>query len=123
MSQSNCHFLLRKRTLKVVVMSLFFGRPFLDTTMLINYQPVSSLPFWGGCFEIVLMDWLHSTLEEVDFLEPFQSGFRPIFGMVTTLVALLDDLDGGKCVPPGLVRSCGSFDTVNHGILLDPHEG
>lgn len=52
----------------------------------------------------------------MDFLEPFQSGFRPIFGMVTTLVALLDDLDGGKCVPPGLVRSRGSFDTVNPGL-------
>lgn len=36
------------------------------------------------------MDQLPSILEEVDFLESFLLGFRPIFGVVD----LLGDLDG-----------------------------
>lgn len=35
---------------------------------------------------------LHRILDETDFLDSFQSGFRPGYGTDTALVTLMDDL-------------------------------
>lgn len=43
---------------------------------------------------------LQTILDEADYLAPFQLGFRPGFGIETTLITLMDDLyqewDGGS---------------------------
>ena len=40
----------------------------------------------------MLANQLQALLDEIDALDPFQSGFRPRHGMETALVALQDDL-------------------------------
>lgn len=84
-----------------------------------------NLLFLGTFVEAVVVDQLHSTLEEADYLNIFQSGFRPGYGVETAFVVLLDDqfwdLDGGEYTLLGLVGL--AFDTFNCGILLDHLSG
>lgn len=60
--------------------------PFLD-----NYWPVFDLPFLEYLIELMILDQLGSTLKEVDYWEPFQSKFRPGFGMKMILATVLND--------------------------------
>ncbi|XP_070622065.1 triadin-like [Erythrolamprus reginae] len=54
---------------------------------------VSNLPFVGKAVEkVVTLQQLLFLLEEMDYLDPFQSGFRPDYSMDTALVSLMDDL-------------------------------
>ena len=66
---------------------------------------------------------LQALLDETDFLDPFQSGFRPGFGTETALVALFDDLcqerDRGSVTLLILLDLSAAFDTISHGVLLD----
>uniref|UniRef100_A0A2D4LC27 Reverse transcriptase domain-containing protein n=1 Tax=Micrurus spixii TaxID=129469 RepID=A0A2D4LC27_9SAUR len=58
----------------------------------------------------------------MDYLDPYQSGFRPGFGTETALVALLDDLwrewDEGSASILVLFDLLAAFDIIDHGILL-----
>ena len=58
---------------------------------------------------------LQALLDETDFLDPFQSGFRLGFGTETALVALYDDLAGRET----LLDFSVAFSTIDHGVLLD----
>ena len=62
-------------------------------------------------------------LDETDFLDPFQSGFRPGFGTETALVALYDDLcrerDRGSVTLLILLDLSAAFNAIDHGVLLD----
>lgn len=82
-----------------------------------NYQSVSNIPFWGKEREHVLASQLQSFLDGTDCLNPFQSGFRPSFGMEVALDPTRD-LDGeGLSLLILLHRSMPS-ETINCGILL-----
>ena len=59
---------------------------------MVNYRPVENFPYLGKVLEQVVAGQLQALLDETDFLDPFQLGFRPGFGMETALVALFDDL-------------------------------
>ena len=67
----------------------------------IKYRPVSNIPFIGKLVERVVADQFQAFLEEIDALDPFQSGFRPCHGMEMALVTLQYDLlregDRAKC--------------------------
>ena len=69
----------------------------LDPEKLSNYRPLANVPFLGKVLEVA--GQLQTHLDEIDYLDPFQSGFRPGFVTETALVALYDDLcrkrDGG----------------------------
>ena len=57
-----------------------------------------------------------------DYLDPFQSGFRPGYGPETALVALVDDLhrelDRESVSLLVLLDLSAAFNTIDYGILL-----
>lgn len=57
-----------------------------------NYCPMANIPFLGKIFEWVIAVQLQAVLEVTDYLEQFQSGFRPSLGTEMALIALFDDL-------------------------------
>ncbi|KAF7239662.1 putative RNA-directed DNA polymerase from transposon BS [Varanus komodoensis] len=73
--------------------------------------------------ERVVAGQLQALLDETDYLDPFQSGFRPRYGTESALVALYDDLcrekDRGSASLLALLDLSAAFDTIDHGILLD----
>ena len=66
---------------------------------------------------------LQVLLDETDFLDPFQLGFRPGFGMETALVALYDDLsqerDRGSVTLLIPLDLSVAFNTIDLGVFLD----
>ncbi|KAF7247320.1 Cadherin-23 [Varanus komodoensis] len=95
----------------------------LDPEMATNYRPVANIPFLGKVLEQVVVGQLQALLDETDYLDPFQSGFRPGYGTESALVALYDDLcrekDRGSAFLLVLLDLSAAFDTIDHGILLD----
>uniref|UniRef100_A0A8D2J284 Reverse transcriptase domain-containing protein n=1 Tax=Varanus komodoensis TaxID=61221 RepID=A0A8D2J284_VARKO len=90
--------------------------------MVTNYRPVANIPFLGKVLERVVAGQLQALLDETDYLDPFQSGFRPGYGTESALVALYDDLcweDRGSASLLVLLDLSAAFDTIDHGILLD----
>ena len=54
----------------------------------VDMKPAKML---GKVLERVVAGQFQALLDETDFLDPFQSGFRPGFGTETAVVALYDD--------------------------------
>ncbi|KAF7247658.1 RNA-directed DNA polymerase from mobile element jockey [Varanus komodoensis] len=78
--------------LKEAVVRPVLKKASLDPGMAANYRPVANIPFLGKVLERVVAGQLQALLDETDYLDPFQSGFRPGYA---------------------------AFDTIDHGILLD----
>ncbi|KAF7249253.1 putative RNA-directed DNA polymerase from transposon BS, partial [Varanus komodoensis] len=91
--------------------------------MATNYRPVANIPFLGKVLERVVAGQLQALLDETDYLDPFQSSFRPGYGTESALVALYNDLcrekDRGSASLLILLDLSAAFDTIDHGILLD----
>ncbi|KAF7235294.1 Vomeronasal type-2 receptor 26 [Varanus komodoensis] len=109
--------------LKEVVVRLVLKKASLDPEMATNYRPVANIPFLGKVLERVVVGQLQALLDETDYLDPFQSGFRPGYSTESALVALYDDLcrekDRGSVFLLVLLDLSAAFDTIDHGILLD----
>ncbi|KAF7245550.1 hypothetical protein EYD10_08337 [Varanus komodoensis] len=109
--------------LKEAVVRPILKKTSLDPEMATNYRPVANILFLGKALEWVVAGQLQALLDETDYLDPFQSGFRPGYGTESALVALYDDLcrekDRGSASLLVLLGLSVAFDTINHGILLD----
>ncbi|KAF7250944.1 RNA-directed DNA polymerase from mobile element jockey [Varanus komodoensis] len=70
--------------------------------MATNYRPVANILFLGKVLERVVAGQLQALLDETDYLDPFQSGFRPGYGTESALVALYNDLCREKDKGTGL---------------------
>ncbi|KAF7254503.1 Beta-tectorin [Varanus komodoensis] len=108
--------------LKEAVVRPVLKKASLDPEMATNYRPVANIPFLGKVLERVVAGQLQALLDETDYLDPFQSGFRPGYGTESALVALYDDLcrekDRGSASLLVLLDLSAAFDTIDHGILL-----
>ncbi|KAF7238180.1 Complement C1q-like protein 3 [Varanus komodoensis] len=91
----------------------------LDPEMATNYRPVANIPFLGKVLERVVAGQLQALLNETDYLDPFQSSFRPRYGTESALVALYNDLcrekDRGSASLLVLLDLSVAFDTIDHG--------
>ncbi|KAF7246760.1 Reelin [Varanus komodoensis] len=110
-------------TIKEAVVQLVLKKASLDPEMATNYRPVANIPFLGEVLEQVVAGQLQALLEETDYLDPFQSGFRPGYGTESALVTLYDDLcrerARGSASLLVFLDLTAAFDTIDHGILLD----
>ncbi|KAF7243419.1 RNA-directed DNA polymerase from mobile element jockey [Varanus komodoensis] len=109
--------------LKEAVVQPVLKKASLDPEMATNYRLAANIPFLGKVLEWVVVGQLQALLDETDYLDPFQSGFRPRYGTESALVALYDDLcrekDRGSASLLVLLDLSAAFDTIDHGILLD----
>ena len=66
--------------------------PSLNLMGLANYELVSNVPFLGKVLECMAANQLQEFLDEMHYLDPFQSGFNPGYGIETDSVTWVDDL-------------------------------
>ncbi|KAF7243832.1 Dymeclin [Varanus komodoensis] len=109
--------------LKEAVVQPVLKKASLDPEVVANYRPVANIPFLGKVLERVVAGQLQALSDENDYLDPFQSSFRPGYGTESALVTLYDDLcrerDRGSASLLVLLHLSVAFDTIDHGILLD----
>ena len=62
-----------------------------DRTDLDNYRPISIIPVVAKVFERVIYDQRYAFLMDSNLLSSYQSGFRSLHSIVTSLLEAFDD--------------------------------
>ncbi|KAF7246806.1 Chorion-specific transcription factor GCMa, partial [Varanus komodoensis] len=101
--------------LKEAVVRPVLKKASLDPEMATNYRPLANIPFLGKGLERVVAGQLQALLDETDYLDPLQSGFRPGYGTESALVTLYDDLCREKDRGSASLDLSAAFDTIDHG--------
>ena len=87
-----------------------------------DYRPISVLPVTSKVFEKVLNTRLVQYMNSLNFLYPYQYGFREAGDTTSATIDLVSDLqvrvDRGNRAALVSLDLRKAFDTVNHGILL-----
>ncbi len=112
------------KTIKLAVIKpLIKIKTQLDPKPLVNYKPISNLPFLSKILEKVVSSQLYSFLEKNDICEDFQSGFRASHITETALIRVTNDQlfssDLGCISLLVLLDLSAACDTIDHNILLN----
>jgi hypothetical protein len=98
-------------------------KPGLDCDELINYRPVSNLPFLGKVMEKVVASQIIQHMDTHGLNNTYQSAYRAGHSTETALLKIKNDvdlaLDQGDGVLMALLDLSAAFDTVDHAILLE----
>lgn len=70
----------------MLLLDLFLKKPSLDPGIIVNYRPISNLPFISKIVERLVVSQLSDHLNRNRILEVFQSGFRGHHSSETALV-------------------------------------
>ena len=93
-----------------------------DKENLMNYRPVSNLPYLGKLIERVAVKQIDTHLTDENLHEPLQSAYRSHHSTETALVKVSNDillaLDQRKCVYLVLLDLSAAFDTIDHNVFL-----
>lgn len=117
--------LLAWNSLTVPLMScrLGFWRKFLRhlyPSVLSNFRPIYHLPFLSKVFEKVVFIQLQMILEINCIFGKFQSGFRSSYSSESALSHndITLSVDSGNAAMLVLLDLTGTFDTVDHAVLV-----
>ena len=94
----------------------------LDTNNLINYRPITNLPFLPKILEKVVAKQLTAHMTKHSLHDDFQSAYKPGFSTETVLLKVKDYIqsyfDNCKGVLLAMIDMSAAFDTLSHDILL-----
>ena len=93
-----------------------------DSSLLVNYRPISLLPTISKIFEKVIHDQLYDYFDKYNLLAEQQYGFRKQHSTEYTAVQLIDhvskEMENGKTPTNVYIDLSKAFDTLTFDILL-----
>ena len=88
-----------------------------------NYRPVNNLPFLSKVVKTCMLEQLNTNCDHHDLMPDYQSAYRTDYSCETALVKLNSDnlnaMGYQKVMALVVLDLIATFDTRDHGILLD----